>query len=90
MQVSDIDIDDRLIAPSVTYGTAAGFNNLFAITVTKDGRYIYCTDRSNHKIRRIDTTNGTVIDIAGDGTAGDIDAATGSNARFNSPTTQCH
>lgn len=44
---------------------------------------VYFSDKDNHSIRRISTT-GSVVTIAGNGTAGFING-TGAAARFNSP-----
>lgn len=65
-------------------GTAALFYTPQGICVSPNG-LIYVTDTGNHTIRKI-TTAGAVTTLAGvAGAAGSTDA-TGSNARFNTPT----
>ncbi len=70
--------------PALTDGTgnAASFNGPFALAFDGGGNLIV-TDYLNHAIRKI-TSAGVVTTIAGNGTAGYLDA-TGSAARFNRP-----
>lgn len=63
-------------------GTSAQFN--FPQGITTDGTNLYVADTANHRIRMIDGT-GAVTTIAGDGTGGNVDNATGTSARFYSP-----
>jgi sugar lactone lactonase YvrE len=64
-------------------GTFASFNNPSDIAIDNVGN-IYVVDTENHCIRKIDTL-GNVTTIAGDGTAGFLDAQ-GTSARFYNPT----
>ncbi|MDB5099427.1 MAG: repeat containing protein [Cyanobacteria bacterium RYN_339] len=60
----------------------ARFNTPNAVAVDNAGT-VYVADSGNHRIRKIDAS-GRVTTLAGDGTPGFTDGATG--ARFNSPT----
>ncbi len=62
------------------FGTSARFNSPFGITVASDGM-IYVADAVNRAVRAI-TPFRDVTTLAGDGTVGHVDAATGSSARF--------
>lgn len=66
-------------------GTAATFNQPFSVTIDASGN-LYVADRYNHKIRKI-TAAGYVSTLAGSGTLGFLDSATGTSAMFNYPTT---
>lgn len=63
-------------------GTAASFNQPYALAIDA-GDNLYVGDRVNYSIRKI-TPAGVVTTLAGNGTAGMIDA-TGSAARFGEP-----
>ncbi len=63
-------------------GTGASFNGPFALAFDASNNLIVA-DYLNHAIRKI-TPAGVVTTIAGNGTAGHVDA-TGSAARFNRP-----
>ena len=67
-------------------GTAARFNSPAGITT--DGTYLYVTEGSSHKIRRIRISDGSVTTIAGpaqgSSSSGDTDGV-GTSARFNFP-----
>jgi hypothetical protein len=60
----------------------ARFNNITAIDADGDGN-IFVSDNGNHRIRMI-KKNGTVITLAGNGTAGFADGP-GATAQFNNP-----
>ena len=64
-------------------GAAARFNSPGGLAVSGDTLYV--ADISNHRIRAVDITSGTVRDVAGSGTPGHADGA-GADARFSSPT----
>lgn len=63
-------------------GTAARFYDVQGICIDGSGN-IFVADRLNHAIRKV-TPAGVVTTIAGNGTAGYVDA-TGSAARFDQP-----
>jgi sugar lactone lactonase YvrE len=63
-------------------GTGARFNSPYGVAVDGTGN-VYVVDYGNHAVRKI-TPAGVVTTIAGDGTAGYVDA-TGGAARFQSP-----
>jgi hypothetical protein len=64
-------------------GTSASFNDPTGITT--DGTNLYVADRGNKKVRQIVIDNGTVTTLAGTGSAGRIDGAGVSLARFRQP-----
>jgi len=49
------------------------------------GNTLYIADRYNHQIKGLNLTTGVVSVIAGSGTAGSVDNATGTTATFNHP-----
>jgi hypothetical protein len=63
-------------------GTAAAFNNPYAIT--SDGTNLFVTDYSNNKIRKIVIATGVVTTLAGSGEYGAADGA-GATATFSGP-----
>ena len=67
-------------------GTSAQFNFPSGAAAAAAGT-LYVADFSNHRIRAIDlaSANKTVSTLAGSGTAGYADNATGTNAQFNGP-----
>ena len=72
------------------YGSADNENGLLASFrnpkgITTDGTNLYVADRNNHRIRQIVIDNGTVTTLAGTGSAGRIDGAGVSLARFRQP-----
>ena len=48
------------------------------------GSYLYVADRSNHRIRRVNTATGAAETFSGSGTSGNVDGAAEA-AQFNSP-----
>ncbi|MBI3396758.1 MAG: hypothetical protein HY042_13050, partial [Spirochaetia bacterium] len=62
-------------------GNAARFNSPRSLTT--DGTYLYVADTGNHRVRRINPTDGTVTTIAGSG-SGSADGV-GTGAQFNGP-----
>jgi len=63
-------------------GNAAFFN--LPRDITTDGLNLYVADSGNHTIRKIVISTGVVTTIAGAvGVAGSVDAAIGTDARFN-------
>jgi hypothetical protein len=66
--------------------SGAKFNSPFDICIDDSGN-IYISDFNNQRIREI-RINGTVITIAGNGTAGYLDAS-GTSAEFNYPRGLC-
>ena len=67
-------------------GTAATFKKPTGITIDPTGTYLYVTDRTGNKIRRITISTAQVLTIAGSGTASTVDNATGTSATFKDPT----
>ena len=67
-------------------GTAATFNKPSGIGIDPSGTYLYVTDRTGNKIRRITISTAQVLTIAGSGTASTVDNVTGTLATFNDPT----
>ncbi|CAN1501635.1 NHL repeat [Burkholderiaceae bacterium] len=67
---------------------SALFNQPTGIAIDTTNNVVYVSDSSNHTIRKIDITSGTVTTIAGvAGTSGYKNSATGSSANFYVPTT---
>lgn len=64
-------------------GTAASFNVPWGLL--KEGNYLYISEQSGHRIRRMDLTTGQVTRIVGTGTAGGTNNVTGTSATINSP-----
>nr|WP_315133153.1 putative Ig domain-containing protein [uncultured Flavobacterium sp.] len=67
-------------------GVLATFKKPSGIVIDPTGTYLYVTDRGGNKIRRITISTAQVTTIAGSGTAGTADNATGTAATFNDPT----
>ncbi len=65
-------------------GAAALFNHPDGIVSNAGGTTLYVADTFNHLIRQITVSSGTVVTLAGSGTAGATDA-TGTSATFNNP-----
>src|SRR5690606_15736800 len=64
--------------------TSARLQNPAAIAVDGPGN-LYISDRSNHRVRRVDSGTGTITTVAGNGTAsstGDGGAATAASINF--------
>lgn len=69
-----------------TTGTSAQFNAPMGIDIDNGGNNLYVADAGTHRIRRIALTAPyAVTTIAGNGTAGYLDSATGTSAQFNNP-----
>jgi sugar lactone lactonase YvrE len=67
-------------------GTDATFKKPNGIAIDATNKYLYVSDRTGNKIRRITISNAQVLTIAGNGTASTVDNATGTLATFNDPT----
>lgn len=65
-------------------GGAAQFNRPWGVTVGYKGKYAYITDFASHYVRRLDLDDGTVTDVAGNGT-GATTNGTGTGASLNTP-----
>lgn len=66
-------------------GGTARFSTLQNIVVDATGTYAYVADSGNHRIRRITLADGTVLTIAGNGTATQVDNTTGTSGTLASP-----
>ena len=66
-------------------GTNAAFNNPYGITCDPTGNYLYVSDASTNKIRRVTIAGAVVTTFAGSGGGGSQDG-TGTNATFATPT----
>ena len=64
-------------------GAAAKFN--YPAGIAKAGNYLYVSEYSGMIIRQIDLSNNSVLTIAGNGSAGSADNATGTSATFYNP-----
>ncbi len=65
----------------------AYFNRPTGSVLSKNGKYLYVADSGNNRIRKVvvkGKNKGKVTTIAGNGTAGYVDA-TGTDAQFNAP-----
>lgn len=65
-------------------GEGARFNNPAGIVISPDGEYLYVSDTSNNRIRKVKISSGETSLIAGSGEAGFADGK-GSIAKFNRP-----
>jgi sugar lactone lactonase YvrE len=86
-----------LTAPyAVTTAAGAGVSGVTASTlalsrfnyptgIANDGTHLYVMDTNNNRVRKVDLAGNTVTNIAGTTTAGYINNATGTTARFSSP-----
>ncbi|MBI3947017.1 MAG: hypothetical protein HY321_13920, partial [Armatimonadetes bacterium] len=85
--VSLVAGESGIVSPTGAFqdgtGSAARFNHPAGITVDTRGN-AYVADRDNHRVRRI-TQEGVVTTLAGSGTSGYLDSATGTTAQLNSP-----
>ncbi|PID52759.1 MAG: hypothetical protein CR972_00175 [Candidatus Moraniibacteriota bacterium] len=71
--------------PGYQDGPVASAQVYYPSSMTTDGNgNIYLTEHRGHRIRKIDTINGTVSTIAGNGTVGDVDGI-GINVRLRNP-----
>jgi hypothetical protein len=64
-------------------GTSASF--YFPKGITTDGTNLYVSDAGNHLIRKIVISTGVVTTLAGTGSSGSLDNATGTSASFYGP-----
>ncbi|EOD36757.1 hypothetical protein EMIHUDRAFT_200958 [Emiliania huxleyi CCMP1516] len=64
-------------------GTAASFKEPYGVAVSPDGGTLYVADPENHRIRKIDTSDGETTTLAGS-TSGSADG-TGTAASFEGP-----
>ncbi|MFA5107447.1 MAG: IPT/TIG domain-containing protein [Patescibacteria group bacterium] len=65
-------------------GSQAKFNKPYGLAISADGAYLFLADTNNHAIRRITVADGTVITVAGTGSAGYRDAI-GTESMFSYP-----
>src|SRR5262249_20325519 len=56
---------------------SATFRSPKGICISSNGQILYIADAGNHKIRKLDLANEMVSTVAGDGTGGYIDNASG-------------
>jgi len=66
-------------------GTSATFNGPQGVAIDNTGTNLYVADTFNHKIRKIVIATGAVTTIAGTGSSGHADNATGTSATLNQP-----
>jgi len=64
-------------------GTSATFNAPYGITT--DGTNLYVSDSVGHRIRKITISTTAVLTLAGTGSSGSANNATGTSATFNTP-----
>ncbi|MBI2046895.1 hypothetical protein HYT26_01895, partial [Candidatus Pacearchaeota archaeon] len=65
-------------------GSSAGFNNPAGLAANQNGTYLYVSDYTNNRIRRIDLRTNTTSLIAGNGTAGYAEGNV-TNSMINGP-----
>lgn len=63
---------------------SARFNNPSGLAISADNKFLYVTDSSNNRIRKVRISDGQTWLLAGSGAAGFADGV-GSNAKFNRP-----
>jgi len=63
---------------------SARFNNPSDVAISPDNNYLYVTDTSNNRIRRVRISDGQTELVVGSGVAGFADG-TGGSAKFNRP-----
>jgi sugar lactone lactonase YvrE len=67
-------------------GTNAAFNNPYGLTCDPTGNYLYVSDASTNKIRRVTLAGAVVTTVAGTGGSGSTDGNALTTATFNTPT----
>jgi DNA-binding beta-propeller fold protein YncE len=65
--------------------STATFNQPVQVAVSSNGTTVYIADLGNHRVRMLNLSTNTVTTLAGSGSAGGSDNATGTSATFNQP-----
>lgn len=86
------DLTTGTITTWIGNGTCAHQDGVGSAAKTKqvynlfsDGTYLYFSDYGGHRVKRATIADGTVITLAGTGTAGSVDNVVGTSATVDSP-----